>query len=148
MIASAWPDVRDTTRRNQWEPLLSRSIWVLPFTVWRGCASAPRSPTGVPVGVGVLDRRIAGRTGPRPPAGPKAPCATPATPQRYADEAPARTAVTSGDWSHHQGPERSADATAPDFQRCTPARSAGARTSSTNGAVAIAAPSPDAPPRR
>lgn len=33
MIASAWLGVRDTTRRTQWEPLLSRSIWVLPFTV-------------------------------------------------------------------------------------------------------------------
>lgn len=33
MIASAWLGVRGTARRNRWEPLLVKSIWVLPFTV-------------------------------------------------------------------------------------------------------------------
>ena len=33
MIASAWLGVRGTARRTRWEPLLVKSIWVLPFTV-------------------------------------------------------------------------------------------------------------------
>jgi predicted nucleic acid-binding protein len=33
MIASAWLSVRDSPRKTRWEPLLSRSPWVLPFTV-------------------------------------------------------------------------------------------------------------------
>jgi len=33
MIASAWLGVRATARRTRWEPLLVKSIWVLPFTV-------------------------------------------------------------------------------------------------------------------
>lgn len=33
MIASAWLGVRGTARRARWEPLLVKSIWVLPFTV-------------------------------------------------------------------------------------------------------------------
>ncbi len=33
MIASAWLGIRDTPRKARWEPLLSRSVWVLPFTV-------------------------------------------------------------------------------------------------------------------
>ena len=33
MIASTWLGVRSTTRRARWEPLLVKSIWVLPFTV-------------------------------------------------------------------------------------------------------------------
>lgn len=33
MIASAWLGVRSTARRTRWEPLLVKSIWVLPFTV-------------------------------------------------------------------------------------------------------------------
>lgn len=33
MIASAWLSVRDSPRKTRWEPLLSRSRWVLPFTV-------------------------------------------------------------------------------------------------------------------
>ena len=33
MIASAWLGVRSTARRARWEPLLVKSIWVLPFTV-------------------------------------------------------------------------------------------------------------------
>lgn len=33
MIASAWLGVRETARRSRWEPLLRRSIWVLPFPV-------------------------------------------------------------------------------------------------------------------
>ncbi len=33
MIASAWLAVRDSPRKTRWEPLLSRSPWVLPFTV-------------------------------------------------------------------------------------------------------------------
>lgn len=33
MIASAWLGVRSTTRRARWEPLLVKSIWVLPFAV-------------------------------------------------------------------------------------------------------------------
>lgn len=33
MIASAWLGVRGTPRRARWEPLLVKSIWVLPFTV-------------------------------------------------------------------------------------------------------------------
>ena len=33
MIASAWLGVRESQRKARWEPLLSRSAWVLPFTV-------------------------------------------------------------------------------------------------------------------
>lgn len=33
MIASAWLGVRDSERKTRWQPLLSRSPWVLPFTV-------------------------------------------------------------------------------------------------------------------
>lgn len=33
MIASAWLSARDSPRKARWEPLLSRSPWVLPFTV-------------------------------------------------------------------------------------------------------------------
>ena len=33
MIASAWLGVRSTARRTRWEPLLVKSIWVLPSTV-------------------------------------------------------------------------------------------------------------------
>ncbi|CAN5455005.1 hypothetical protein BH18ACT3_BH18ACT3_07200 [soil metagenome] len=33
MIASAWLGVRDSPRKARWAPLLSRSSWVLPFTV-------------------------------------------------------------------------------------------------------------------
>jgi predicted nucleic acid-binding protein len=33
MIASAWLGVRASPRKARWEPLLSQSPWVLPFTV-------------------------------------------------------------------------------------------------------------------
>lgn len=33
MIASAWLGVRGSERKTRWQPLLSRSPWVLPFTV-------------------------------------------------------------------------------------------------------------------
>jgi len=33
MIASAWLGTRDSARKTRWRPLLSRSPWVLPFTV-------------------------------------------------------------------------------------------------------------------
>ena len=33
MIASAWLGTRDSARKTRWQPLLSRSPWVLPFTV-------------------------------------------------------------------------------------------------------------------
>ena len=33
MIASAWLGVRDSARKTRWQPLLTRSAWVLPFTV-------------------------------------------------------------------------------------------------------------------
>lgn len=33
MIASAWLGVRDSPRKARWAPLLSRSSWILPFTV-------------------------------------------------------------------------------------------------------------------
>lgn len=33
MIASAWLGVRGSARKERWAPLLSRSPWVLPFTV-------------------------------------------------------------------------------------------------------------------
>ena len=33
MIASAWLGVRDSVRKTRWQPLLTRSAWVLPFTV-------------------------------------------------------------------------------------------------------------------
>lgn len=33
MIASAWLGVRDSARKTRWQPVLTRSQWVLPFTV-------------------------------------------------------------------------------------------------------------------
>jgi predicted nucleic acid-binding protein len=33
MIASAWLGVRDSARKARWATLLSRSPWILPFTV-------------------------------------------------------------------------------------------------------------------
>jgi predicted nucleic acid-binding protein len=33
MVASAWLGVRDSPRKSRWVALLSRSRWVLPFTV-------------------------------------------------------------------------------------------------------------------
>lgn len=33
MIASAWLGVRDSARKSRWQPVLTRSQWVLPFTV-------------------------------------------------------------------------------------------------------------------
>jgi predicted nucleic acid-binding protein len=33
MIASAWLGVRESARKARWQPLLTRSPWVLPFTV-------------------------------------------------------------------------------------------------------------------
>ena len=33
MIASAWLSVRDSARKTRWQPLLTGSQWVLPFTV-------------------------------------------------------------------------------------------------------------------
>ncbi|MGB3053332.1 MAG: PIN domain-containing protein [Acidimicrobiales bacterium] len=33
MIASAWLGVRHSARKTRWQPLLTRSAWVAPFTV-------------------------------------------------------------------------------------------------------------------
>lgn len=85
-------------------------------------------------------------SGRRPPAGPKARCVTAATPPRSAAGERAPTAASTGGWSHHRALAPPAAVTAPVSPPCTPAGSAGARTSSTSGAAAIDAHSPAAPP--
>ena len=92
--------------------------------------------------------RIAARTGRLPPDGPKARCVTPATTPRSADGEHARAAAPSAGWCHLPARAPPAAVTARGSPRCTPAQNAGARTSSTSGAVATGARLPAAPPKR
>lgn len=92
--------------------------------------------------------RIAARTGRLPPDGPKVRCVTPATTPRSADGEHARAAAPSAGWCHLPARAPPAAVTARGSLRCTPVQNAGARTSSTSGAVATGARLPAAPPKR
>jgi len=80
-------------------------------------------------------------------AGPKVRCVIPATTPRSAGGERARAAAANAGWCHLRAPAPPAVVTARGLPRCTPAPSAGARTSSMNGAAATDALSPAAPPR-
>ena len=90
----------------------------------------------------------AARSGPRPPDGRKARCATPATTPPSADGEGARAAVPRGGWCHRRVPVPPAAVTARDWPPCTPARRAGAKTSFMNGDAAIDAHSHGELPKR
>lgn len=125
----------------------------------RACASAAGGPGPAPEwrparrGVFVaspgpaLPAPTVASFGRRRSAGPRGRCATPATTPPSAGGACARIAESSDGSSHRPVAAPPGVATARDWPRCTPARSAALRTSSMSGAAANDAPSPGAAPK-
>lgn len=60
MIASAWLGVRSSPRKARWASLLSRSAWVLPFTVVAEMRFGAEVAAWGARRRGVLDRLVAG----------------------------------------------------------------------------------------